>query len=87
MKILFPLIGLSAVLLILTLSCGPLDRYPTGYEESGFNQEVYTTYVYAESGIEDTWSPVYINTGLSRKIAVGSWGGYHIRSLLRFETR
>lgn len=85
MKILLPLIGLSAVLLILTLSCGPLDRYPTGYEEAGFNQEIYTTYVYAESGIEDTWSPVYINTGYSRKIAVGSWGGYHIRSILRFE--
>jgi hypothetical protein len=79
------LIALSGLLLILTLSCGPLDRYPTGYEEAGFNQEVYTAYVYAESGIQDTWSPVYINTGHSRKICVGSWGGYHIRSLLRFE--
>jgi hypothetical protein len=85
MKISLPLIGLSSILVILTLSCGPLDRYPTGYEETGFNQEVYTTYVYPESGIQDTWSPFYINTGLSRKICVGSWGGYNIRSLLRFE--
>jgi hypothetical protein len=82
--IIFSIVSLS--LLMFTTACGPLDRYPTGYDESGYDQKVYTVVIQPDTGLVDTWSPASANTGYSPKIQVGSWGGYQLRTLIRFDT-
>ncbi|UCE28292.1 MAG: DNRLRE domain-containing protein [Candidatus Coatesbacteria bacterium] len=75
----------SAVLTVTTLilGCGSGTGDPVGYGDD--DEPVYRVVLSPKTGWRDTYYDVYVPTGKSPRLAVGSYAGFTSRILLRFD--
>jgi hypothetical protein len=71
------------VLTVVIYGCGSGTGDPTGYDED--DKPVYKVVISPKTGWRDTYYDLYKPTGKSPRLAVGSYGGFTSRSLVRFD--
>jgi hypothetical protein len=76
-------IAAAFLLTVVICGCGSGTGDPTGYDED--DKPVYKVVISPKTGWRDTYYDVYVPTGKSPRLAVGSYGGFTSRSLVKFD--
>jgi hypothetical protein len=71
------------VIAVVIYGCGSGTGDPTGYDKE--DDPVYRVVISPKTGWRDTFYDVYVPTGKSPRLAVGSYAGFTSRSLIRFD--